>query len=99
MARVGGLDNSQQTPVWSGDQERFEMASKLTPADVTPHASLETNLHGTHVPPFLPSFCSPYPPCYVLHCRSVHHCAHGEMHAAELYSCAFVQQSVVATVF
>ena len=43
-----------------GTKERFEMASKLTPEEVTPHASLHTDLHGTHVPPFLPSFhCSP----------------------------------------
>ena len=46
-----------------GTKERFEMASKLTPEEVTPHASLDIDLHGTHAPSLLPSlFCSAYPP-------------------------------------
>jgi len=42
-----------------GTKERFEMASKLTPEEVTSHASLHTDLHGTHAPPPPPAFPSP----------------------------------------
>ena len=57
-----------------GTKERFEMASKLTPQEVTSHASLENDLYGTHAPLLLPPSV-PLPLCYVLHCRSLHHYA------------------------
>jgi amidase len=56
-----------------GTKERFEMASKLTPEEVSFHASLHTDLYGTRGPLSSPPSSVPLPPCYVLHCRSLHY--------------------------
>lgn len=45
-----------------GTKERFEMASKLTPEEVSFHASLHTDLYGTRGPLSSPPSSVPLPP-------------------------------------